>query len=724
MMLLNRINRKYQIIIAIVIIAVAATIEFLSIKNGKHEIRNIILISIDTCRADYLSCYGYPQETTPNIDAFARNATLFKNVVSPVPITLPAHCTMLTGTIPPFHGVHNNSFFKLAPSNQTLPEILKQNGFNTSAIVSAFVLDKRFGLAQGFDTYHDTFKKIKYNTFGNERNGDETTQAALDWLDKNKDNRSFLMLHYYDPHADYAPPEPFASKFADNLYAGEIAFTDHCIGRFIQKLKDLQMYNSALLIIAGDHGEMLGEHGEKEHTFFIYESAIKVPLIVKLPGQKKASTVTQPVGLVDIVPTVCSILNIDIPARVHGKDISALLHGKVPDAYERYIYSESMTPTSYGANSLMSISTEKWKFIQSKRPELYDITTDTREEHNLVEKEPHRVRILRDKLRETLERAVLKDPDSRFKLDPESIRRLQSLGYVAGKEDGEIAFDDSKDDPKDLIHIFVQYQKAVVLVANNELEKAKKVLTDLIPQRPDFPEIYSQLGSIELQQGNYDQAVLHCKKLVELSPDDPTVYISLSGALLKTGDYKQSIKYGLKAVEMVPDNIDAQINLAIAFNKEGDLDQAVNTYIKAFQLSPENAKICNSLAGIFISQGKFDQALGYYRRSIKIDPNQVMVLHNLARIQSTRPSLSSRNIDEAIILAERLCKLTNYKQPDALDTLATVYAAAEKFPQAIETAQKAIDVATSMNKTELAQEIAARLELYKQSMPYMHPPLQ
>ena len=227
-----------------------------------------------------------------------------------------------------------------------------------------------------------------------------------------------------------------------------------------------------------------------------------------------------------------------------------------------------------------------------------------------------------------------------------------------------------------------------------------------------------------MQQGNYDQAVLHCKKLVELSPDDPTVYISLSGALLKTGDYKQSIKYGLKAVEMVPDNIDAQINLAIAFNKEGDLDQAVNTYIKAFQLSPENAKICNSLAGIFISQGKFDQALGYYRRSIKIDPNQVMVLHNLARIQSTRPSLLSRNIDEAIILAERLCKLTNYKQPDALDTLATVYAAAEKFPQAIETAQKAIDVATSMNKTELAQEIAARLELYKQSMPYMHPPLQ
>jgi arylsulfatase A-like enzyme len=549
-------KKRKTIITAIAVLAVIATLAFLAINSSTPEIRHIILISIDTCRADYLSCYGYPQETTPHIDAFAKDATLFKNVVSPVPITLPAHSSMLAGTIPPFHGVRNNIFFKLAPSNQTLPEMLKQNGFNTSAIISAFVLDKQFGLDQGFDTYHDTFKKIHHNKFGNERRGDETTEIALDWLEKNKDNKSFLMLHYYDPHIDYAPPEPFASQFANNLYAGEIAFTDHCIGRFIQKLKDLQMYDSTLLIITGDHGEMLGEHGEEEHTYFIYESAIKVPLVIKLPGQKKAVTVTQPVGLVDIVPTLCSLLNIDIPAEVQGEDITALLKGRPPEAYERFLYSESLTPTRFGANPLMSISTDKWKYIQSKRPELYDVTTDPGESHNLIDKETHRGRILEDKLREILERSVRKDPDSQLKLDAESIKRLESLGYVAGKVEGDFVFDKSKDDPKDLIHIHVQFQKAITLTDNKEYGKAKKILNNLIPQRPEFHEIYSQLGSIEMHQGNYDQAVLHYEKLIKLRPNDPGSFTSLVGALYKKGEYKLAI--GCKYLSQSPSAVSGQ----------------------------------------------------------------------------------------------------------------------------------------------------------------------
>jgi arylsulfatase A-like enzyme/cytochrome c-type biogenesis protein CcmH/NrfG len=716
------------IITAIAILAVTATIAFLAVNDSTPEIRNIILISIDTCRADYLSCYGYPQETTPNIDAFAGNATLFKNVVSPVPITLPAHSSMLTGTIPPFHGVHNNILFKLAPSNQTLPEILKLNGFNTSAIVSAFVLDKQFGLAQGFDTYHDTFKKIQYNPFGNERKGDETTQVALDWLEKNKDNRSFLMLHYFDPHIDYAPPEPFASKFADNLYAGEIAFTDHCIGRFIRKLKELQMYDSTLLIIAGDHGEMLGEHGEEEQSYFIYESAIKVPLIVKLPGQKKAATVTQPVGLVDIVPTLCSILNIDIPAQVQGEDITALLQGGASDTYERFLYSESLTPTRLGAGPLMSISTGRWKYIQAKRPELYDITTDPQEQKNLIERESQRAHIiedkLRDKLREKLEQSVRKDPDSRLALDAESIRRLESLGYVAGKVEGDLTFDKSKDDPKDLIHVFVQFQKAKTLKEKKEFDKAKKILNDLIPQRPDFHEIYSLLGIIAIYQNDHEQAVINFKKQVELRPDAPKAFTNLAGALYKKGEYERAVEYALKATKLDSNDLNALYSLASALEKEGDFDRAVSTFLKVLQLSPDNAKICNSLAEIFIVQEKFDQAIVYYRRSIKIDPDQLVILNNLARLQAIKPLLPSRNLDEAIMFARRLCELTNFKHPNALDTLAITYAAAGKFPQAIETTRKAIDIATSANKTELAQEIAARLKLYEQSIPYTHPPSQ
>ena len=717
-------KKKQTIIIVIAILASVATIAFLTINDGTPEIRNIILISIDTCRADYLSCYGYPKETTPNIDAFARNATLFKNVVSPVPITLPAHSSMLTGTIPPFHGVRNNIFYKLAPSNQTLPEMLKQNGYKTSAIISSFVLDKQFGLAQGFDVYHDTFKKIHHNKFGSERKGDETTQVAFDWLEKNKDNKSFLMLHYYDPHVDYTPPEPFESKFADNLYAGEIAFTDHCIGLFIQKLKDLDMYDSTLLIIAGDHGEMLGEHGEEEHTYFIYESAIKVPLLIKLPGQKKAATVTQPVGLVDIVPTLCSMLNIEIGAQVQGKDITALLKGKVPDTYERFLFSESLTPTQLDATPLMSISTGKWKYIRCKRPELYDVVTDPGESHNLCDTESHRARILEDKLREILERSVRDDPDSQLSLDAESIKRLESLGYVAGKVEGDFVFDKSKDDPKDLIHVFVPYQEATTLIENKEYEKAIKILNAMIPQSPEFPGIYEKLGNIAMYQGNYDQAVVHYEKLAKLRPNNPIGFTGLADALTKKGQYKQAIKYGLMAVKAGPNDIDAHGTLASAFGKDGDLDRALNAFIKTLQLAPGNARVCNSIAGILISQEKFDQSLGYYRRSIQINPNQPAILNALARVQATKPSLPSRNVNEAIMLAEGLCKLTGYKNPIALDTLAISYAAAGKFPQAIETAQKAIDIAASANNTKLAKDIAARLKLFEQSMPYTVPPSQ
>ncbi len=711
-------KKSNYVIIATAIAAVIAAIAFLAVHDRMPKVRNVILISIDTCRADYLSCYGYRRETTPNIDALARGATLFKNVVSPVPITLPAHSSMLTGTIPPFHGVHNNMDYKLAQSNQTLAEILKQNGFNTSAIVSSFVLDKQFGLSQGFDTYHDTFKKASNNKYGSEQKGDETTQVALNWLENNKANRFFLMLHYYDPHADYTPPEPFASKFADNLYAGEVAFTDHCIGQFIQKLKDVKMYDSTLLIITSDHGEMLGEHGEEEHTYFIYESAIKVPLIVKLPGQKKGSIVTQPVGLVDIAPTVCSILDIDIGGHVQGKDITAMLHGKMDKTYERYIYSESLTPIRFGANSLMSVSTGKWKYIRSKRPELYDVTTDPGEEHNLIEKEAQRGRILEDKLRETMEQSVRKDPDSHHKLDAESIRRLESLGYVAGKAEGEIAFDKSKDDPKDLIHISVQFQKSLTLIENKEFEEAEKILQNLIPQRPEFHEIYSELGDIGMQQGDYDKAVLNYKKLVELMPNDSIAFSNLLAALYRAGEYKQIIEYGSIAVKIDPDNISVLTGLALAYEKEGHFDRAENIFLKILQLSPNDVKICNSLANMFFAQGQFAQCLVYRRRSIEIDPNQPEILNNLAWLEATKPSLQFRNIDEAIMLAQRLCKLTNFKNPQALDTLAMAYAAGGEFPLAIETARKAIDIATSMKYTKRAKEITARLKLYEKSMPY------
>ena len=619
--------KKGTYIIAAAVCLAGVLAYFIMAGSRKPEIRNIILISIDTCRADYLSCYGYLQKTTPHIDAVAEGATRFENVISPAPITLPAHSSMLTGTTPPFHGVHNNTGYQLAPSNLTLAEILQQDGFTTAAIVSAFVLDGNRGLTQGFDTYYDSFSKRNYNRDieGNERKGGETTQLALNWLDQNKEGKSFLFLHYYDPHLDYSPPEPFASDFADNPYAGEIAFTDHCIGRVVRKLKEIGLYDSTLLIITGDHGEMLGEHGEDEHSYFIYESAIKVPLIIKLPRQAKGLAIAQPVGLVDIVPTLCSLLDIDIPSRIQGQDISSMLHGTIPDAYERHLYSESVVPTYVGASSLMAISTGRWKYIQAPRPELYDLASDPAEECNLIGKESHRARILEDRLRETLEQSVRKTPDSRIQLDAASIKRLESLGYVAGKAEGEIVFDANKDDPKDLIYVYTQYHRARKLIdTDKEDEKAKKILLELIPLHPEYYRIYLPLGDIAM--------------------------------------------------------------------REGDLDQA----------------------------------LGYYRRAIELDPQKITdkLYNNLAWIQATNPSITTRDVDEAVEFAKRVCERTNFNNPYALDTLAVAYAAAGNFQKALETDRKAQRIASSANHTRLVQKIDARLKLFARSKPYTEPPLK
>jgi len=327
----------------IIIIAVGVWLLWRFVTPAQ-DIRTILLISIDTCRADHLSCYGYPRQTTPNIDALAAEGILFENTITTIPLTLPAHCSMLTGTIPPRHGVHDNQDYRLDEANITLAEILKDADFTTGAAVSTVVLESKFGISQGFDTYDDRFEATQDAPI-EERIAGRTTPVALDWLEKNKDKRFFFFLHYFDPHTSYSPPEPFASRFASSPYAGEIAYTDHNIGQVVDKLKELGIYDSTLIIIAGDHGELLGEHGESAHAYFIYQGAIKVPLIFKLPAHNKPVRIQSIAGLIDIVPTVCSLLNIQVPEHVQGIDLSDALKGKDLSAQDRYLFCESLYPT-------------------------------------------------------------------------------------------------------------------------------------------------------------------------------------------------------------------------------------------------------------------------------------------------------------------------------------------------------------------------------------------
>ncbi|MEI7837023.1 MAG: sulfatase, partial [Planctomycetota bacterium] len=266
-------------------------------------IRNVVLISIDTCRADRLSCYGYKRQTTPNIDALASNGVLFTSASTPVPFTLPAHSSMMTGTYPPTHGVRLNNGDHLADSNITLAEIMRDAGYQTAAFIGAFPLDRIFGLNQGFDTYDCQFRAKRQMALYSERNAEELTGPAMDWLGKNGKKPFLLFLHYYDAHFPYEPPPPFNTTYAGDLYAGEIAYVDRCIGHVVDQLHAMGIYDNTLIIITGDHGESLGEHGEQTHGFFMYQGTLRVPLVIRAPVGSRNCQVNDNVSLVDIVPT-------------------------------------------------------------------------------------------------------------------------------------------------------------------------------------------------------------------------------------------------------------------------------------------------------------------------------------------------------------------------------------------------------------------------------------
>ncbi len=544
------------------LLAIATTITLASIyffgKNApaRTEIRHIVFISIDTCRADHLSCYGYARKITPNIDAIAENATLFENTISCIPQTLPSHCTMMTGKTPLCLGIHENLGYKLGDSNETLAEILHDQGYVTGAIVSSFVLDSQFGLDQGFDSYNDQFENAINTSNYSERRGDEASSLAIQWLQERKDDRFFLFLHYFDPHFRYTPPEPYSVEFADDLYAGEIAYTDHCIGQVVDKLKELGLYDSTLIIIAGDHGEMLGEHGEAEHGFFIYQSAIKVPLIVKMPGQSQPKRTDRLVGLIDIVPTVCNLLGIEEPKPIQGHDLSGfLLKGQEPDE-NRYIYCESFLPTKHNANALLGMVTDGWKYIQTNRPELYDLIADPKETKNLINEESKRAHILREHLKLAMEERSHDDSNSEHEMDAEGRKRLESLGYIASIQvDDSLEFDENKDDPKDVIkfqNIKAYNDMAIALANQGKLDEAVAAFKDIIEHYEkvqithSMANLHVSLGTVLKMQGKPQESTLHLSKAIALyraelkaKPNSASeICPHLGNTLASMGDFK------------------------------------------------------------------------------------------------------------------------------------------------------------------------------------------
>ena len=610
------------------------------------NIRNVLLISIDTCRADHFGCYGYESDTTPNIDAVAAEGILFENVISPIPQTLPAHSSMLTGTIPPYHGVHENvGGFLDDESNIPLAEILKDAGFATGAAISASVLDHQLGIHQGFDTYDDHFEAPVQGHHGQERRAGETTRVALDWLEQHKAERFFFFLHYYDPHTTYEPPEPFASQFGPDSYDGEIAYTDHCIGQVLAKLRELGQEDSTLVIITADHGEMLGEHGELTHTYFIYQGAIKVPLIFKLPGQSKAARIKSIVGIVDIVPTVCGLLGIEPPAPVEGVDLSAGIRGKKIASKDRSLFCESLTPTNYKANSLLGIVNDRFKYIQTTRPELYDLVADHAEASNLVAQQPRQALIMQEELAQMLERSVRQvSPDSETGVDHQTIERLQSLGYIGGAVTDDFSFDQTKEDPKDLLEYHALVEKMIHSFMHKEYDRVEMIAEQMIQQRPDLATPYEKLGLMALRQDDYSKAIVHFQKVIEMIPDHGWANHKLGLAHLAIEDYDQAIQVFDKLIgdldgEPGPNSrvdVGPYMDRGMAYLGKGDYDRAVQDFDRVIQLDPQRATAYNNRGTANVHQGNIDRAIRDFDQAIELDPRHAEAHHSRGAVYARK----------------------------------------------------------------------------------------
>ncbi len=472
------------------------TAEVQRAMESPPEIRRVLVISIDTCRADHFGCYGYSRDTSPNIDRLAGESLLFRHAIAPVPLTLPSHCSMLTGRTPLQHHVHDNENYRLADSQVTLAETLKREGFKTGAIIGAFPLDSQFGLDQGFDTYDDDIGKSTpgMSPHDLQRTAQEVSDRAERWLEKHQREDFFLFLHYFDLHAPYHwHPEsdvkiPLLYPSEVDRYDSEIRYTDYHVGRVIDSLKRKGIYDSTLIILAGDHGESLGARHEHWHGFFVYHDTVHVPLIVKLPGCSAPATLGHVASLVDIVPTVGEWLGIETAAGLEGNDLLSSLRDQSPPAQDRAVYCESLTPTKYGCEPLLSLVTNRYKYIRTKRPELYDLQTDPAETTNVILDHPGIAKTLASQLEARLPDTDQDSTESRIELDNESLRILKSLGYIGGDVDSDLTGNAGKDDPKDLIKFHQQRVDAYDLVLTKDYVKAKALVQRSLSQKPDFFE--------------------------------------------------------------------------------------------------------------------------------------------------------------------------------------------------------------------------------------------
>ena len=625
-----KLSRKIGILSGVVIAALVAWFAISAKQTPDSVPENVIFITVDTLRSDHLGCYGYERIKTPNIDGLAERGTMFKNAISQVPLTLPSHCSLFTSTYPQFNNVRDNGSYRLGQSAVTLAERMQENGYATAAFVSTFVLDSKFGLDQGFETYDDRMqqnigKKIIEHMEA-ERTADKVTDAAVSWLRNKKASKTFLWVHYFDPHAVYNPPAPYRELYKDNPYDGEIAFTDEHIGVLLAALKELKLDENSLIIFAADHAEGLGEHEEFGHSVFIYDTTLKVPLIFSCPGLVTEGKVIEgQVRLVDVMPTILDFLQIERNKEIQGKSLIGLMKGRIK-SLNLPAYSESLyAKLRYNWSELKSFRTAEWKYIKSPEPELYNTKNDPQELVNLADSRMDVVKEMDNRL-ETFLTATSSSGEApaTAEIDEETRRKLMSLGYIGG----DAAPGSEEPVPRKLIRVMEKMNLSARLANEGLIDKAIEGFREVIKIDQKNTEAYINLAQCYEGLGKYDEAITHFEIAASFKPDDPVTINDIGTCYTKKMDFGKALDQFNKAIELDAELPQIYYNRGLAYRKLGNLEHAIEDYDKAIELDAEFAEAYSNRGGVYERTGNYQRALEDYDKAIELAPQSAEAYYN------------------------------------------------------------------------------------------------
>jgi len=507
----------------------------------------IIVVSIDTLRADHLPAYGYTKVRTPAIDALAADGVVFERAYSHAPQTLPAHVALLSGQLPFETGVRDNVGFTVKRGERLLPQMLRDRGFTTGGVVSSYVLRKETGISQGFDFFDDEMPPSSPElSIGQvQRDGVESEAIAEHWLDTIGTSRAFLFLHLYEPHKPYAPPERFADY---DPYDGEIAYADEIVGRLVRYLKSHQLYDRSTVILLSDHGEGLGDHGEQEHGLFLYDEAIHVPLVVKQEGNTGSGRrVADLVQHIDLVPTILDLVKAPGSGGFRGRSLKPVLEGTgtlpAPSVYAEALYARY----HFGWSELTALTDDRYRYVKAPREELYDLQHDAHEHANIADERPQARQALRRALDRVAAGATIPVP---AEVPPDARERLQALGYVGAPTDLSPRPGELLPDPKDKREILERYRAAVDFAGQRKWPQAIALLQQILRDDPEMADVWSQLAVFATRVDRFDQAVDAYKHYIELKPHEPAAYIGAAAALLKLRKLDEARDHAQLAVDV------------------------------------------------------------------------------------------------------------------------------------------------------------------------------